>query len=259
MSSQQRFGYEWGKYAHIAEQYEGQFLNWTAPRGKEYWKGKRILDVGCGMGRNTYWPMRWGASGGVAFDFDTRSVESARANLKEFPTEVLYMSVYDASWKNAFDVAFSIGVVHHLEDPKRALSLMVDSLVPEGELLVWVYSYEGNEWIVRYVDPIRKAITSKLPVGLVHFLSYLCSIPLYLFVKLFRGPSGYFKQIATFDFWHIHSIVFDQLIPDIAHYWRQREVEDLVLGLPLKNVRVIAPPNGSGWILSGTKVAHEQI
>jgi SAM-dependent methyltransferase len=206
------------------------------------------------MGRNTYWPMRWGARGGVAFDFDTRSVARAKENLREFPlTRVEYMSVYDAPWKNEFDVAFSIGVIHHLEDPERALYRMTEGLVPGGELLVWVYGYEGNEWIVRFIDPIRINITSKLPVGLVHFLSYFCSIPLYLFVKIFRGPTGYLKQIAGFDFWHIHSIVFDQLIPDIAHYWKREEVRALVEGLPLTQVKVIAPPNGSGWILSGTK------
>ena len=51
----------------------------------------------------------------------------------------------------------------------------------------------------------------------------------------------------------MHSIVFDQLIPDVANYWKKGEVEELVLGLPLENVSVTPPPNNSGWILMGTK------
>lgn len=218
------------------------------------WKEKRILDAGCGMGRNSFWPLKWGASSVTAFDFDERSVARARETLREFPNaDVLFLSIYDINWNNSFDVAFSIGVIHHLEDPRKAIEKLVDALKPGGKLLVWVYSYEGNEWIVRFVDPVRKNITSKLPVSIVHALSYMCSIPLYVFVKVLKGPSNYLRQLSAFDLWHVHSIVFDQLIPDVAHYWKQAEVRDLTVGLPLRDVRVESTPQGTGWILTATK------
>jgi SAM-dependent methyltransferase len=254
MSSEHRFGYEWDKYSWVSDNYEKQFLNWTHPLTPQDWKGKRVLDVGCGMGRNSLWPLTWGAASVEAFDYDERSVERARKTLAAYPkANVQFSSVYDITWANEFDVAFSIGVIHHLRDPKHALTNMVTALKPGGTLLIWVYGYEGNEWIVRYVDPVRIHITSKLPLSVVHLLSYFCSIPLYLFVKIFKGPSNYFAQLATFDFWHVHSIVFDQLIPDIAHYWKKEEVEALVAGLPLRDVSVTPPPNNSGWILRGIK------
>lgn len=254
MSSQHRFGYEWDKYSWVAEDYEGQFINWTSPMTPDDWKGKTVLDAGCGMGRNSYWPMKWGASSITAFDFDERSVERAKETLKEFPAaNVLFKSIYDIDWRGKFDIAFSIGVIHHLALPKRAVANMVDSLKPGGKLLIWVYGYEGNEWIVRYVDPIRINVTSKLPLPLVHFLSYFCSVPLYVFVKIFKGPSAYLHQLSTFDFWHIHSIVFDQLIPDVANYWKREEVFELTAGLMLQNISVVPPPNKSGWILTAIK------
>ncbi|QQR64941.1 methyltransferase domain-containing protein [Candidatus Kaiserbacteria bacterium] len=165
-----------------------------------------------------------------------------------------FQSIYDITWKNEFDVAFSIGVIHHLRDPKKALANMIDALKSGGKLLVWVYGYEGNEWIVRYVDPVRIHITSKLPLPLVHLLSYFCSVPLYAFVKICKGPSAYLKQLSTFNFWHVHSIVFDQLIPDVAHYWKKEEVRALVADLPLTDITVSPPPNKSGWILVGIKM-----
>lgn len=254
MSSQDRFGYEWDKYSWVAGDYEGQFCNWTYPLTPEDWKGKKVLDGGCGMGRNSYWPMKWGASSVTAFDFDKRSVARAKETLKEFPSAtVVYKSIYEIEWKNEFDVAFSIGVIHHLNDPKKALSKLTDALKPGGRLLIWVYGYEGNEWIVRYVDPIRIHITSKLPLSIVHFLSYFCSIPLYIFAKLHLSSSRYLAQLATFDFWHVHSIVFDQLIPDVANYWKKEEVRALVEGLALEGIQVAPPPNNSGWILTGIK------
>lgn len=254
MSSQHRFGYEWNKYSAMTTDYERQFRNWTHPLMPDDWRGKRVLDAGCGMGRNSYWPMRWGAESVVAFDFDERSVARAKETLKEFPTaQVFFKSIFEIDWCSEFDIAFSIGVIHHLEDPKLAVRNMTEALKRDGKLVVWVYSYEGNEWIVKFVDPVRKGITSRLPVSLVHVLSYFCSVPLYIFLNIFRGPSAYLKQISAFDFWHVHSIVFDQLIPDIAHYWKRDEVRELVEGLPLKDVAVEKTPEGTGWILTGTK------
>ena len=190
MSSEHRFGYEWDKYSAMTEDYERQFRNWTNPLTPADWKGKHVLDAGCGMGRNSYWAMHYGASAVTAFDYDERSVARAKETLKGFPTaEVEFKSIDDIDWKNKFDIAFSIGVIHHLKDPKRALANMVSALKPGGTLLIWVYGYEGNEWIVRYVDPVRIHLTSKLPVAVVHMLAYCCSIPLYLFVKIVRGPS----------------------------------------------------------------------
>ncbi len=256
MSSQERFGYEWDKYTWMSPDYERQFRNWTHPLTPKDWEGARVLDAGCGMGRNSYWPMKYGASSVVSFDFDTRSISRAKETLKDFKqVEVLYKSIYDITWKNEFNIAFSIGVIHHLADPKAALARLVDALAPGGILLIWVYSYEGNEWIVRFVNPVRVHITSKLSPALVHFLSYFCSVPLFLLVKILRGPTPYLKQLSTFSFWHIHSIVFDQLIPDIANYWNRDEVRALTNGLFLRDVDVQPTPEGTGWILTARKHA----
>lgn len=255
MSSEHRFGYEWDKYHFMSPAYERQFRNWTSPIMLDGWRGKKVLDAGCGMGRNSYWPLKWGAASVTAFDHDERSVARAKETLKEFSNAtVLYKSIYDIEWKNEFDIAFSIGVIHHLRDPKEAVKHLAESLKSGGQLLLWVYSYEGNEWIVRFVNPIRITITSKLPPALVHVLAYFCSIPLFLFVKIMKGPSKYFKQLSTFSLWHIHSIVFDQLIPDIANYWTKEEVHALTNTLPLRDVEVRQTPEGTGWIVTGKRI-----
>jgi len=254
MSSTERFGFEWNKYSTIDKKYEDQLKNWISPLVPEYFKSLSILDAGCGMGRNSYWMLKWGAGSATAFDFDQRSVEAAKKNLAEFSTaQVLYKSIYEIDWREEFDLAFSIGVIHHLADPERALKNLVAALKPGGTLLVWVYSYEGNEWIVKYINPIRKNITSKLPLGAVHFLSYFCSIPLWLFVKILRGPSAYLKQLSTFKFYHLHSIVFDQLIPDVANYWKKSEIDALFSKLNLSEFNIYLPPNHSGWTIIGKK------
>jgi len=250
MASTDRFGFEWDKYPYLDSNYENQFKNWTHPLKEDDFKGKIVLDAGCGMGRNSYWPLKWGAKEAVVFDYDKRSVEAAKKNLSKFNNaHILYRSIYNIEWKNKFDIAFSIGVIHHLKDPKEATRRLFNSVKEGGILLYWVYSCEGYEWVVKYINPIRKNFTSKLPLPLVHFFSYFFSIPLWIFVKIFKGPSDYLKQLSTFKFWHIHSIVFDQMIPEVANYWKKEEIEELFQGLNYKEIIITLPPNKCGWVV----------
>ena len=93
--------------------------------------GMRILDAGCGMGRNSFWPMRYGASKGTAIDVDPRSLDSARKTLAAYPNvTVREQSVYDLEPSATFDIAFSIGVIHHLQEPLRAVKAMMGAVKP---------------------------------------------------------------------------------------------------------------------------------
>ncbi|MDR2412124.1 MAG: hypothetical protein LBD66_00755 [Holosporales bacterium] len=62
--SSDRFGYEWNKWNEIIPLYEEQFRRWMPFFSPEDFKGKSFLDVGCGMGRNSYWMMKYCAEGG---------------------------------------------------------------------------------------------------------------------------------------------------------------------------------------------------
>ncbi len=254
MSSEERFGFEWKKYSQIEPNYELQFKRLIYPLGPDDFKEKKVLDAGCGMGRNSYWALKWGAKEATAFDYDECSVNAAKNNLKEFPNaKVLFKSIYEIDWRDYFDLVFSMGVIHHLEEPKKAVANLIKSLKEGGRFVLWVYGYEGNEWIVKFISPLRKKITSKLPIRLIYYLSYFFSIPLWLFVKIFKGPTAYLKQLSAFKFWHVHSIVFDQLIPEVANYWKKEEVEDLVSGFGLSDIKILRPENSNGWTVIGIK------
>jgi len=79
--SPDRFGYEWEAYSEIRPEYEEQFRRWTVHLAPGDWRDKSFVDVGCGMGRNSYWPMTYGAWERSAVEIDERSRASARARL----------------------------------------------------------------------------------------------------------------------------------------------------------------------------------
>ncbi|MFC1678585.1 class I SAM-dependent methyltransferase [Patescibacteria group bacterium] len=248
MASTERFGYEWDKYSYLDPNYEKQIINWIYPMIPSDFKGKEILDAGCGMGRNSYWCLRWGAKKITAFDYDKRTVKAAKKNLEEFiNVKVEFKDISKINWVEEFDIALSIGVIHHLNNPKLAIKNLHNSIKHGGKLLLWVYSYEGNEWIVKYVNPIRVNITSKLPLSLVHLMSYFVSIPIWLYTRKYNGKNGYLKQLSNFQLSHINSIVFDQLIPAVANYWHREEIEKMLKEINLDNFSINQPPNQCGW------------
>ena len=251
--STDRFGYEWNAYSAIIPEYEEQFLKWIEPLKPQDFNGKKVLDAGCGMGRNSYWPLKYGAKKVFAFDYNESSVNAAKKNLSAFNNcEVSFGSIYDIPFKNEFDISFSIGVIHHLESPREAIKNLVKATKKNGLVLIWVYGYEGNEWIPKYLNPIRKNITSKLPLSLVHLISYFLAIPLYSYIKLIPQKKPYYQLLSKFKFWHIRSVVFDQLIPRIANYWKKQEALALFENQGLKDIQIYHTNNYS-WTLIGKK------
>src|SRR5262249_51735535 len=161
----------------------------------------------------------------------------ARITLGGFPTVTVDVgSAYSLGFENAFDIVFSIGVIHHLEFPEQALAQMVKAAKPGGKVLIWVYGRENNAWIVTYIDPLRRALFSRLPIGLVHHLSLYPTALLWLALRLGFGRIEYFALLRRLGFSHLRSIVFDQMLPRIANYWPRETVERLMTDAGLKSV-----------------------
>jgi SAM-dependent methyltransferase len=111
-ASPDRFDYEWDAYAEMLPECEERFRRWTVYLAPQDWWGRSFLDVGCGMGGNSFSPMSYGAREGVAADINERSLAAARRNLAGFRgVEVVQSSAYDLDFADRFDIAFAIGVI----------------------------------------------------------------------------------------------------------------------------------------------------
>lgn len=242
-----QFGEEWGRYSQILPAHREQFQKWIQPVPLEFFAGKEFLDAGCGMGRNAYWAMTAGARAGVAVDFDARTVAAARANLATFPScPVEFLSLYDLPFVARFDVVFCLGVLHHLADPRRTIERLVASLKPGGTLILWVYGREGNRGYLFFLRPLR-ALARALPIRATLLLARVLTVGLRL-VLLWPWKAPYFHSLRRFGFRHTESIVFDQLFPSIARYWRREEALSLLAGLPL-TIDHVTHTQGISWTI----------
>ncbi len=99
----------------------------------------RILDAGCGSGRNMVELARRGAVTGV--ELSAPSVEKAR---ERGVGEVVAGSVLEMPFfsDSSFDLAVSLDVIEHLEDDLTALRELRRVIAPGGALLLTVPAYQ---------------------------------------------------------------------------------------------------------------------
>lgn len=256
VGSADRFGFSWHIFGEIRPEHHEQFLHWSAAVPRQTWRGARFLDAGCGIGRNTHWAMIEGAAGGVAIDVDDRSLNAARNNLERHPSiEVRRQSIYEISEKNTFDISFAIGVIHHLEQPEAALRRLVRATRPGGYVLIWVYGRENMGWLVHFFDSVRRILLRRMPLRMVYHLSLPLTALLWILLRLRFGRIEYYRLLRRFPFRQLRVIVFDQMIPRIAHYWPRSKVEELLIGAGLEDVRLVFV-NEMSWSGSGRKPLH---
>lgn len=241
------FGWQWQKFSkvHDLATYEAQFLDWIYPIESAFLEGKVVLDAGCGMGRFSLVSSKFGAKMVLAIDASD-AVEAARDNAPGFPNiHVIQADIHHLPLRRGrdaqIDFVFSIGVLHHLDDPQAGFNALIWNLRRDGTIFVWVYGRENNGWLVNVVNPIRTTLTSRLPRRALYVLSWLTTAGLHPILKLIYRPANapgapgwlrkilpyndYLAWLGQFQFHHNHHVVFDHLIAPVAFYIRREEFE----------------------------------
>ncbi len=256
------FGWEWQHFSHTEEHYAEQFLGWIAPVKPEFFANKIVLEGGCGKGRHTRLAAEWGVRDVVAIDV-SEAVETAFAATRDLPNaHVIQADIYKLPLRRSFDYAFSVGVLHHLPNPRAGFAALASKVKPGGYLSAWVYGAENNLWITRWINPLRKKITSRIsPRTLLH-VSKLPATALYAATKFLYAPlnknaggaklaqhlfyNDYLKAISVFGWHEQHAIVFDHLIAPTAFYITRAEFEEWWHSINASDVK-ISWHNRNSW------------
>lgn len=230
------------------------FVDFIKPVTSKYFRDKCVLDVGCGLGRFSRLAHGFGAATVVGMDL-SNSVTVAYKNTRCLPN--VHIIQADIMWapfrRECFDYAFSVGVLHHTSNPSKAFASVVDTVRPGGGVSAWVYGRENNEWILKWVNPVREHISSRLPNFVLLCVAQAIGIVLWLVLKVLYGQFGsrlpygeYMQFLQQFSYRDLTLIAHDHLVPELAEYLSRHEFEAWFTENRLQDV-VISSRTGNSW------------
>jgi 2-polyprenyl-3-methyl-5-hydroxy-6-metoxy-1,4-benzoquinol methylase len=120
------------------------------------WRGKRVLEVGCGIGTDSINFARAGAQlTAVELSGESLRIAEQRAEVMGVGDRIRFVQANAEELTSAlddesYDVVYSFGVIHHTPHPERALAEMRALTAPGGTLKLMVYHRRSWKvfWIV---------------------------------------------------------------------------------------------------------------
>lgn len=153
-------------YDRLAEM--GNGLN-DPPTAQEYmtrWDGppfwnaigdlreKDVLEVGIGVGRIACQLLKYGCRSLTGLDISPKTIEAARSQLSDFSNVKLILDdITEFCQPASFDIVCSVLTFMHVQDKRKALENIVNSLRPGGHLVLSIDnasdSFDFGDWMVQ--------------------------------------------------------------------------------------------------------------
>ncbi len=244
------------QWSHLEDDSEMLFREWIEPNRLEDFRGKAVLDAGCGGGQHLRLVAPHAAE---AVGVDLSCAELAAERCRDLANvSTVAGDVAEIDLGRRFDVVYSIGVLHHTDDPQRSFENLARHVAPGGRLIVWVYSHEGNFWNRALVEP-AKQLYGRWPRGLLLALAWVLTALLWLPIQtVYRLPLRglpyweYFANFRRLPFRRNVLNVFDKLNAPQTHFLRREDVESW-FAEGFRDVHV-SPYVGVSWRASGTRL-----
>jgi SAM-dependent methyltransferase len=253
------FGEQWLRYRDNEGYYGSLELFWDILEpllSPDRLKDCRVAEIGSGAGRIVNMLLEAGAKHVIALE-PSDAFEVLYQNIRQ-PERVTCIQTTGEQLPayGDLDYVLSIGVLHHIPDPKPVVQAAFKALRPGGQFFVWVYGKEGNELYLALVRPLRM-VTKRLPPSTLAALVRLIDLPLVLYMRLCHRFSlplrGYVRAVLEkMPPGKRRLIIYDQLNPSHAKYYTRFEAEKLLKDEKFVNVQVHHRHRYS-WTVVGTK------
>jgi len=259
------FGNQWIRYPENRGYYSSTelFKDYCGPLiTSDEIKGKKILEIGSGTGRIVNMLLSLGAKHVFAVE-PSQAFEILVENTKKDSDRVSYYHVSGEKTPDMeIDLAISFGVLHHIPDPKPVVDRVYELLPEGGKFIVWVYGHEGNEKYLNIFQPLRN-VTQKMPDFMLHWLAGFLNVAAAVYMKLCTLVNLPLKEYVLqifekLDWKSRQMVIFDQLNPVYAKYYRKDEAIDLLKASGFGNLTLFHRHNYS-WTVLGEKVFHSRI
>lgn len=255
------FGRQWNRYDVVRDEEDAAVFRVKTGCEAGALRGQLVLDAGCGGGR---YARLLGLAGArvVGVDLSTAVNKAAEicaelSNVRIVQADLLDLPLADG----VFDFAYSIGVLHHTPDPRRAFARVAAKVKPGGGLAVWLYrrNTPPQEWI----NSGLRAVTTRLPArvveGLAVGLGVFGGVPILsqLVSKVIgfsTHPEWTLRVCDNFD-WYAPKYQSHHTIDELKTWFREEGFVDLEELPPQKSGRIYDWVYGHNLIIgSGVNV-----
>jgi SAM-dependent methyltransferase len=236
------FGFQWNRFRKVqldsatgrrdSEQELQASTGWT----ESDYRDRLVLDAGVGAGRYAEIVAN---KGGEVVGIDlTNAVDAAYANIgTREGVHLIQADIFALPFRDAtFDLAFSIGVLHHTPDVRAAFERVAATVKPGGGMAVYLYARYGPQ---HCPNAIRK-VTTRLPAGVMLALA-TAAVPLYYPYRLpaigrllrfvcpiSMHPDWRWRWLDTFD-WYTPRYQWKLFYPEVFRWFRDAGFHDIQL------------------------------
>jgi 2-polyprenyl-3-methyl-5-hydroxy-6-metoxy-1,4-benzoquinol methylase len=236
------------RHVHFGPQLVAQWLE-DVQLPREYFKGKLVLDAGCGSGRWTYALASLGATV-VAVDLTDSGVEVTRkATVALDQVAVLQADIFHLPFKpDSFDFVVSWGVLHHTPDTSAAFARLAPLVKKGGDLYVMIYEQRNPPKI--FCTNVVRWLLRRFPEEQRYRLcrNFIIRNPILYhllrpFILCIRPPkSGSALDLSTMQFG-----LFDWYSPKFNHLHTHTEVRSWFQEHQFDRVTLTKPVRYSRW------------
>ena len=103
------------QWSRFQDDEKALFEEWIWPNKLDNFRGKTVLDCGCGGGQHMAFCAPY-AKRVIGVDLNTAKIAGER-NSSHPHCEVIEGDIANISFKEKFDIVYCIGVIHHTIDP----------------------------------------------------------------------------------------------------------------------------------------------
>jgi len=197
---------------------------------KEF-EGLDVVDLGSGTGRWLRIFHELGAKTITAVE-PSPAIEIAKKNAAGLDKISYHNVTGDQMPDGPYDVVYSYGVIHHIPEPDPVIKRAYEVLKPGGRLVIWLYGRENNGLYLAFMHTLRVVTVPMSDRGLDRVSGVL--VPLVRaysrIAKVLPLPlRGYMREfVDRVDDYTLKHVIYDQLDPHYAKYYRRQEALDLV-------------------------------
>jgi len=221
--------------------------------------GCSVVDLGSGTGRWVRILHEVGAKSITSIE-PSDAIALCKQKNADLDRVVYHQVTGDKIPEGFYDIVYSFGVIHHIPEPDPVIKRIFQVLRPGGRVVIWLYGRENNGLYLVFAQSLR-AITvhvshntldkiCALMVPLVRLYSRLAkfiSLPLRSYME---------SVIDKLDDYTLKHVIYDQLDPHYAKYYRRHEAIELLERAGFRNVQIYHRENYS-WTVIGEKPTKE--